>query len=130
LLSNSTIEANNFGGIRKGKRGKVAVFSLLKGGDRVYKQSSRGKDTLIPAISQKIEHGSIVYTDCFRAYNALDMPEVEHFRIKHSQLFAENHKHINGVESFWDQAKRHMRKFNGIPRQHFNLCLKGVRVEV
>ncbi|MFN5173556.1 MAG: IS1595 family transposase, partial [Holosporaceae bacterium] len=25
---------------------------------------------------------------------------------------------------FWNQAKRHMRKFNGIPQQHFNLFLK------
>jgi len=23
--------------------------------------------------------------------------------------------HINGIENFWNQAKRHMRKFNGVP---------------
>ena len=25
---------------------------------------------------------------------------------------------------FWNQAKRHMRKFNGIPKAHFGLFLK------
>jgi transposase len=39
-------------------------------------------------------------------------------------LFAQKQNHINGIENFWNQAERHMRKFNGIPRQHFNLFLK------
>ncbi|MBK2345311.1 transposase, partial [Francisella tularensis subsp. novicida] len=34
------------------------------------------------------------------------------------------HNHINGIENFWNQAKRHLRKFNGIPREHFHLFLK------
>ena len=32
--------------------------------------------------------------------------------------------HINGIENFWNQAKRHMRKFNGVPKEHFGLFLK------
>ena len=32
--------------------------------------------------------------------------------------------HINGIENFWNQAKRHLRKFNGIPKEHFELYLK------
>jgi len=78
----------------------------------------------MPIIRQKIEPDSIVYTDCWRGYNALDVSEFKHFRINHSTLFAEKHNHINGIENFWNQAKRHMRKFNGIPRQNFNLFLK------
>ena len=31
---------------------------------------------------------------------------------------------INGIENFWNQAKRHLHKFNGIPREHFHLFLK------
>ncbi len=34
------------------------------------------------------------------------------------------HYHINGIENFWSQAKRQLRKFNGIPEAHFNLFLK------
>ncbi|HGO7892058.1 TPA: IS1595 family transposase, partial [Neisseria meningitidis] len=28
------------------------------------------------------------------------------------------------IENFWNQAKRHLRKFNGIPKAHFELYLK------
>ncbi|RPD00919.1 DDE transposase, partial [Neisseria meningitidis] len=41
------------------------------------------------------------------------------FRINHSTHFAERQNHINGIENFWNQAKRHLRKFNGIPKAHF-----------
>jgi len=40
----------------------------------------------------------------------LDVSDFHHFRINHSKLFADHHNHINGIENFWDQAKRHMRE--------------------
>ena len=125
------LDESYFGGSRKEKRGrgaagKVAVFDLLKRGGKVYTQIilDAKSDTLMPIIREKIEPDSIVYTDCLRDYNTLDVSEFKHFRINHSKLFAKKHNHINGIENFWNQAKRHMRKFNGIPRQHFNLFLK------
>ncbi|EOC07197.1 putative transposase, partial [Neisseria meningitidis NM1495] len=39
--------------------------------------------------------------------------------------FAERQNHINGIENFWNRAKRHLRKFDGIPKAHFELYLKG-----
>ena len=78
----------------------------------------------MPIIRNRIKLDSVVYTDCWRSYNALDVSEFKHYRINHSKLFAQKQNHINGIENFWNQAKRHMRKFNGIPRQHFNLSLK------
>jgi hypothetical protein len=33
---------------------------------------------------------------------------------------------INGIKNFWNQAKRHMRKFNGVPKSHFPPCRQGV----
>ncbi len=71
-----------------------------------------------------MEPDSIVYTDCWRSYNALDVSEFKYYRINHSRLFAKKQNHINGIENFGNQAKRHMRKFNGIPREHFHLFLK------
>jgi transposase len=125
------LDESYFGGSRKGKRGrgaagKVAVFGLLKRGGKVYTQVilDAKTETLMPIIRQKIKPDSVVYTDCWRAYNALDVSEFKHYRINHSKLFAQKHNHINGIENFWNQAKRHMRKFNGVPRQHFNLFLK------
>ena len=42
---------------------------------------------------------SIVYTDCYRSYNALDVSEFHHYRINHSTHFAEQKNHINGIEN-------------------------------
>ncbi len=50
------------------------------------------------------------------------------FRINHSTHFTERQNHINGIENFWNRAKRHLRKFNGIPKEHFWAVFKGVRM--
>ena len=120
-----------FGGIRKGTRGrgaagKVAVFGLLKRGGKVYTAiiPNAKTETLLPIIQEKVTPDSIVYTDYFRAYNALDVSEFYHRRINHSKLFARGKNHINGIENFWNQAKRHLRKFNGIKQDNFYWFLK------
>ena len=125
------VDESYFGGHRKGKRGrgaagKVPVFGLLKRGGKVYTKiiPNASSEILMPIIDRKIVPDSIVYSDCWRGYNALDVSEFKHFRINHSKLFADKKNHINGIENFWNQAKRHMRKFNGIPRQNFGLFLK------
>lgn len=120
-----------FGGRRKGRRGrgaagKVPVFGLLKRRGKVFTAiiPDASTDTLMNIIEEKVTPDSIVYTDCFLAYDALDVSEFHHERINHSKLFADRHNHINGIENFWNQAKRHMRRFNGVPRQHFFWFLK------
>ena len=126
------LDESYFGGARKGKRGrgaagKVIVFGILKRGDRVYTKviADTKAKTLMPIIIRKIAPDSIVYTDCYRSYNALDVSGFHHHRINHSTHFAEQKtNHINGIENFWSQAKRVLRKYNGIPKQHFHLFLK------
>ncbi|WP_150467677.1 IS1595 family transposase [Francisella sp. SYW-9] len=125
------VDESYFGGTRKGKRGrgaggKVPVFGLLKRNGKVYTViiPNAKSNTLLPIIREKVKPDSIVYTDTFRSYNALDVSEFKHYRINHSKLFAKKHNHINGIENFWNQAKRHLRKFNGIPRDHSYLFLK------
>ena len=112
------VDESYFGGSRKGKRGrgargKIPVFGLLKRNGKVY-------TVVIP----NAKADSIVYWDTYRSYNALDVSEFKHYRINHSKLFVNKHNHINGIENFWNQVKRHLRKFNGIPRAHFHLFLK------
>jgi transposase len=126
------VDESYFGGRRKGKRGrgaagKVPVFGLLKRGGRVYTKiiPDARSDTLMPIIVRKVVPDSIVYTDGWQGYNALDVSDFKHFRINHSKHFAEQKNHINGIENFWNQAKRHMRKFNGVPKAHFPLFLKA-----
>ena len=120
-----------FGGVCKGKRGrgaagKVAVFGLLKRGGKVYTAiiSDAKRETLMPIIREKVTPDSIVYTDHFKSYNALDVSEFHHLRINHSELFADAKNHINGIENFWNQAKRHLRRFNGIKKENFYWFLK------
>lgn len=78
----------------------------------------------MPIIRQKIKPDSIVYTDSYRSYNALDVSEFKHYRINHSLLFADGRNHINGIENFWNQAKRVLIKYNGIPAKQFYWFLK------
>jgi len=125
------VDESYFGGRRKGKRGRGAggtppVFGLLKRGGRVYTKiiPDASSATLIPIIKRNVIPDSIVYSDCWRGYNVLDVSDFMHFRINHSLLFADKKKHINDIENFWNQAKRHMRKFNGVPKEHFGLFLK------
>jgi transposase len=125
------VDESYFGGKRKGKRGrgaagKVPVFGILKRGGKVYTKviPDVRSDTLMNIMQHRIVPDSIVYTDEWRSYNALDVSDFRHYRINHSELFADRHNHINGIENFWNQAKRHLRRFNGIPREHFPLFLK------
>ena len=125
------VDESYFGGARKGNRGrgasgKVPVFGLLKRGGKVYTQviADAKSATLMPIIRKKIVPDSVVYSDCWRAYNSLDTQGFRHFRINHSKIFADKRNHINGIENFWNQAKRHLRKFNGVPKEHFWLFLK------
>ena len=97
-------EADTFIRHFRGKRGRGAggetiIFGILKRGDKVY-------------------------TDCYKGYDVLDVSGFIHHRINHSKGFADRRKHINGIENFWNQAKRVLRKYNGIDRKSFPLFLK------
>lgn len=93
------VDESYFGGRQKGKRGrgaagKIPVFGLLKRGGKVYTRvipDAAGK-TLVPIIERKVKPDSIVYSDSWRGYNALDVSSFKHFRINHSELFAEGRK--------------------------------------
>jgi len=65
-----------------------------------------------------------VYTDSYRSYNALDVSDFPHERVNHSEEFAKGENHINDIENFWSQAKRVLRKYNGIHKESFPLFLK------
>ena len=125
------LDESYFGGRRKGRRGrgaagKVVVFGILKRNGRVYTVvvDNAKSDTLMPVIKQKIMPDSIVYTD---SLSSCDKPGVSgfiHHRINHSKKFAYRRNHINGIGNFWNQAKRVLRKYNGIDRKSFPLLLK------
>jgi transposase len=125
------LDESYFGGVCKGKRGrgaagKVAVFGMLKRQGKVFTVivENTKADTLMPVIARKIKPDSIVYTDGYYSYDALDVSAFHHYRINHSEAFADDKNHINGIENFWNQAKRVLRKYNGIDKKSFPLFLK------
>ena len=76
------VDESYFGGRRKGKRGrgaagKIPVFGLLKRGGKVYTKiiPDASGATLIPIIERKVVPDSIVYSDCWRGYNVLDVSD-------------------------------------------------------
>jgi len=130
------IDESYFGGHRKGTRGrgaagKIVVFGILKRGGRVYTAvpPNLKRSTLMPIIRERVEPDSVVYTDGFSVYDTLDTSGFEHYRIDHGEGYADYDAngrvaHINGIENFWSQAKRHLRRYNGVPKAHFELFLK------
>ena len=79
----------------------------------------------MPVIKRKTKPDSFVYTDSYRSYNALDVSDFKHFRVNHSKEFTcGKNNHINGIEKFWNQSKRILRKYNGIDKKNFPLFLK------
>jgi transposase len=104
-----------------GAAGKVAVFDLLKWKGKVYPAviPAAKTATILPIIKEKVRPDRIVYTDPFGAYNALDVAAFHHVRINHSARFAEQGHHINGIEHFWNQAKRYLCRFNSLKKKPF-----------
>jgi transposase len=117
--------------VRKGKRGRGAAgksiaFGLLKRAGKVHTAMlvNTTSATLVGLIRDHVQPDRVVYTDSYNSYDKLDVSGFRHHRINHRQRFALNHNHINGIENFWNQAKRHLRRYNGIPKVHFPLFLK------
>jgi len=93
---------------RRGPRGKIEVFWLLKRGGKVYVAiiPNAKTETLLPIVKEKVQPDSVVYTDPYRSYNALDVSDFDHSRINHSTLHSKERNHINGIEGFGNHAKR------------------------
>lgn len=129
------LDESYFGSRKRGKRGrgapgKVPVFGILKRGGKVYTVMvpNVSRATLMPIIRERVRPDAVVYTDGFSSYEVLDVSGFRHHRIDHEKVFSDgagrHGVHINGIENFWSQAKRHLRRYNGIPRAHFALFLK------
>ena len=129
------VDESYFGPKRiKGKRGrgaggKTIVFGLLKRGGKVYTEiiPDAKAATLQDIIRGRVDIESVVHTDGWRGYDGLvDMGYEKHFRVNHadSEYSTGNGNHINGIESFWGYAKHRLVKFNGIPKEQFEIYLK------
>ena len=82
--------------------------------------------TLQKVIRGHISVESVINTDGRRGYHGLvDMGFAKHFRVRHGQNeFARGAQYINGIESFWSDAKHRLIQFHGVARHTFYLHLK------
>jgi len=107
---------------------KVPVFGILKRRGKVYTCIVKNvrKKTLLPIIKKHIQPHSVVYSDTLGSYHPLRKEGYRHLRVNHGTEYVrkKNKSHINGIENFWKQTRRHLQKFNGLPASSFHLFLK------
>ena len=105
---------------------RVPVFALVRRGDKVLTVMvpERPGEAQAPVARSKVRPDSIVYTASPETQNALDVAELRHQRVPRRAHYARGRANLSSTENFWNQAKRHLRRYNGVPRQHFHLFLK------
>ena len=66
----------------------------------------RDEATLLPIIEKWIEPGTIIVSDCWKAYCNLEKHSYIHRTVNHSKEFVnENGDNTNKIEGHWRQAK-------------------------
>lgn len=102
--------------------GKMPVFALLKQGGKVYTAMVLQSGEVPPAPRTTLRPDAIVYADPPTAGDVLGVSRFQHRRVHHPAPAVPSG--IDSIENFWNQAKRHMRRYNGIPRRHLHLFVK------
>lgn len=101
-----------FGGIEQGSR-KCFMVAVDK----------RDEATLLPLIERWIEPGTVIISDCWKAYCNLEKHGYTHKTVNHSQEFVNGQGHsTNKIEGHWRQAKVKLPPF-GVRKHHFSSYL-------
>lgn len=112
----------------RGAYGKTIGLGLLKWQGKVYTEIEPdcSRATLQGIIRGHVEAATVIHSDGWRGYDGLvDIGIDKHFRVHHGEKeFANEERHINGIESFWSYAKHRLAKFNGIAKHTFYWRLK------
>jgi len=92
-----------------GRRGKVHAV-LLRAGE---------PGATAPTRPPRLRLEAIVATRAPQTRRVLHAADLRHFRLGSDA----SRSPIDSVENFWSQAKRHLRKYNGMSRENFSLFL-------
>ena len=65
---------------------------------------------LLPIIYQRIRPGSIIFSDCWKAYSKLNILQYEHKTVNHKYNFVgpTTYAHTQTIENLWWQIKRNL----------------------
>lgn len=115
-------------GTRRGRgTAKQPVFGILCRNGQVWAEIVRSVDeeTLLPLISKKVEKGSTVCSDTWKAYTGIAARGYVHRLVNHGERQYSDGKgnHINGLEGFWGYLKRKLASKGGITRSRLPLYL-------
>ena len=99
-----------FGGREKYDKGKIFMVPV----------PNRKQSTLIALIKKWIKPGSIIHSDCWKAYTKLSKLGYTHVTVNHSKQFVDRSTAActNSIESDWRHAKLHMPKYGTHLGQH------------
>lgn len=114
----------------RGAAGKTPVFGLLKRGGKVIVRivPDCSKESLMPIIQGLVLKGSTIHSDGWNSYDGLILNGYDHYRVFHSENeFARGKCHVNGIENFWNFAKRRLPSSTVVIQTNRD-TLDGVRV--
>lgn len=115
---------------RAARRGgnRIPIFGLYAANGKVHTVLLRappaGTQPPAAAADPGVRLDAIVYGDASTGRGALDIAAFYHQRVDEARRNAHGRPQIDNIESFWSQCKRHLRRYNGIPRHNFHLFLR------
>lgn len=115
-------------GTRRGRgTSKQPIFGILCRNGQVWAEivDKVDEDTLLPLIAKRVEKGSIVCSDTWKAYTGIAARGYVHRLVHHGEGNYSDGKgnHINGLEGFWGYLKRKLASKGGISRRKMPLYL-------
>ena len=106
--------------------GDMPVFGLYscRGGIRILIVPKIQRDILLEHLKAPGGRNANLFTDDTQVSDALRSFGLRHRHIGGHHRFAPGSDRVNRMENFWNQARRHLRKYNGIPGHHLHLYLR------
>jgi len=118
-------------GKRKYNRGRTLRGQWVFGG---YERDSgrifiipvedRTAETLLKEIRNHIAPGSIIYSDCWKAYNNINMYGYTHYTVNHKQNFIDPNTncHTQNIERIWRDMRGNIPRF-GTSVKHYRFYI-------
>jgi len=102
-----SVHERRISGMGQSARDKTIVMGLLERGGNVHTQviQDRKKPTLQPIVRERVEVGSVLFTDEMGGYKGLNSDYI-HEIIDHAVQYVNGRVHTNGIENFWSLLKR------------------------
>lgn len=105
---------------------KTIVFGIVKKEDKIYitAQENPSNPHHLNSKVLKTIPTSIIYTKSSEEDTSLDINNFCYQQLGQTADSEQNKSHLNAIQNFWIQARRVLRKYNGISKNSFTLFLK------